>query len=45
VGPAPALLKFFSDTPLDLVKPENIEQLKLWRIKQKKRPPAEKVRK
>jgi integrase len=40
-----ALLKFFNDTPLDQIKPENIEQFKLWRIKQKKKPPAKKVKK
>ena len=40
-----ALLRFFADTPLDQIKPENIEQFKVWRIKQKKKPPAKKVKK
>lgn len=40
-----ALLRFFNDTLLDQIKPEQIEQFKLWRIKQKKRPPAKKVKK
>lgn len=40
-----ALLRYFGDTPLDQIKPEHVEQFKLWRIKQKKSPPAKKVKK
>jgi integrase len=40
-----ALLRYFNETPLDQINPENVEQFKLWRIKQKKKPPARKVKK
>lgn len=40
-----ALLRFFGDKPLDQIKPEHVEQFKLWRIKQKKTAPAKKVKK
>lgn len=39
------LLKFFNDRPLDQIKPELIEQFKLWRIKQKKKAPSKKIKK
>lgn len=39
------LLKFFNDRPLDQIKPEHIEQFKLWRIKQKKKAPVKKLKK
>jgi integrase len=40
-----ALLRFFGDKPLDQIKPEHVEQFKLWRIRQKKSAPAKKVKK
>ena len=40
-----ALLRYFKETPLDQIKPEHVEQFKLWRIKQKKSAPAKKVKK
>ena len=40
-----ALLRYFNETPLDQIKPEHVEQFKLWRIKQKKSAPAKKVKK
>ena len=40
-----ALLRYFNETPLDQINPDNVEQFKLWRIKQKKSPPAKKVKK
>src|SRR2546423_7238380 len=40
-----ALLRYFGDTPLDQIKPERVEQFKLWRIKQKKRAPIKKIKK
>jgi integrase len=40
-----ALLRFFNDNPLDQIKPDDVEQFKLWRIKQKKSAPAKKVKK
>ena len=40
-----ALLRYFKELPLDQIKPEHVEQFKLWRIKQKKRPPVKKVKK
>jgi hypothetical protein len=43
--PAPALLRYFGETPLDQIKPEHVEQFKLWRIKQKKSAPARKAKK
>jgi len=40
-----ALLRYFNETPIDQIKPEHIEQFKVWRIKQKKSAPAKKVKK
>lgn len=40
-----ALLKFFGDTPLDQITPDDVEKFKTWRIKQKKSPPARKLAK
>ena len=40
-----ALLKFFGDTPLDQITPDDVEKFKAWRIKQKKSPPARKLAK
>jgi integrase len=39
------LLRFFKETPLDQIKPEHVEQFKMWRIKQKKSAPAKKLKK
>ncbi|HEX8748500.1 MAG TPA: site-specific integrase [Pyrinomonadaceae bacterium] len=40
-----ALLRYFKETSIDQIKPEHVEQFKLWRIKQKKNAPAKKVKK
>lgn len=40
-----AVLRYFKETPLDQIKPEHVEQFKVWRIKQKKSAPAKKVKK
>jgi integrase len=40
-----ALLRFFGDTPLDRITPEDVEKFKTWRIKQKKSPPVKKAAK
>jgi integrase len=39
------LLKFFGDTPLDQITPDDVEKFKMWRIKQKKSPPVKKAAK
>ncbi len=40
-----ALLKFFGDSQLDQITPEDVEKFKTWRIKQKKNPPVKKAAK
>jgi len=40
-----ALLKFFGDTPLDRITPDDVEKFKQWRSKQKKTAPACKLKK
>lgn len=38
-----ALLRYFGDTPLDQIAPDDVEKFKTWRIKQKKSPRKRKV--
>jgi integrase len=39
------LLKFFGDSPLDQITPDDVEKFKTWRIQQRKSPPVRKAAK